>query len=73
LVKRVGTLKHPVQEAEQRLRLKAIPSFDEFQILRFCATNVPPFHFEWVNYDATAKEYSAMLVQLSREYDQRFP
>ena len=68
--------KHPVQEAEeaeQRLRLNAAPSFDEFQILRFRATNVPPFPFEWVNYDETAKEFSAMPVRLSREYDQRFP
>jgi hypothetical protein len=67
--------KHPVQEAdeaEQRLRLKAAPSFDEFQIIRFRATNVAPFPFEWVDYDQTAKEYSAMLVRLSREYDQRF-
>jgi hypothetical protein len=68
--------KHPVQEAEEaedRLKLRAAPSFDEFQVVRFRATNVAPFPFEWVDYDRTAKEYSATLVRLSREYDQRFP
>jgi hypothetical protein len=68
--------KHPVQEAEEaesRLMSRGAPSFDEFQILRFRATNVAPFPFEWADYDQTAKEYSAMLVRLSREYDQRFP
>jgi hypothetical protein len=46
---------------------------DEFQILRFRATNVAPFPFEWVSYERTAKEYSALLVRVSREYDRRFP
>ena len=44
--------KHPVQEAaqaEQRLTAKAQPAFDEFQILRFRATNSKPFPFEWVD------------------------
>jgi len=68
--------KHPIQEAdeaESRLISRAAPSFDEFQVIRFRATNVKPFPFEWADYDQTAKEYSAMLVRLSREYDQRFP
>ncbi len=67
--------KHPIQEAaeaESRILAKAAPAFDEFQVLRFRATNVPPFPFEWVNYTQTAKEYSALLVRLSREYDRRF-
>jgi hypothetical protein len=67
--------KHPIDEAakaEQRVISRAAPSFDEFQILRFRATNVPPFPFEWNNYDQTAKEYSALLVRVSREYDKRF-
>jgi hypothetical protein len=67
--------KHPIDEAakaEQRVISRAAPSFDEFQILRFRATNVPPFPFDWNNYDQTAKEYSALLVRVSREYDKRF-
>jgi hypothetical protein len=67
--------KHPIDEAdeaEQRLLSRAAPSFDEFQILRFRATNVTPFPFEWVDYEQTAKEYSALLVRVSREYDRRF-
>ena len=67
--------KHPSQEAneaERRILQTAISSFDEIQVLRFRATNVPPFPFEWVNYDLTAKEYSALLVRVSREYDRRF-
>ena len=67
--------KHPIQEAaaaEARIEVKAKPAFDEFQILRFRATNSPHFPFEWLNYDQTAKEYGALLVRLSREYDRRF-
>lgn len=68
--------KHPIQEAalaEQRLSELAAPRFDEFQFLRFRATNVPPFPFDWVDYSQTAKEYGALLVRVSREYDRRFP
>ncbi len=68
--------KHPSQEAaeaETRLVSRAAPAFDEFQILRFRATNVDPFPFAWLDYDRTAKEYGALLVRVSREYDRRFP
>lgn len=67
--------KHPIQEAadaESRIALKAAPAFDEFQFLQFRAENVDPFSFEWVNYAQTTKEYGALLLRLSREYDQRF-
>ena len=67
--------KHPAQEAgaaEQRLLARAAPAFDEFQVLRFRASNIAPFAFAWPDYDQTAKEYSALLVRLSREYDRRF-
>ena len=69
------TRKHPAQEAaqtESRVLALAKPAFDEFLVLRFKASNVPPFPFEWVNHEATATEYSALLVRLSREYDRRF-
>ena len=67
--------KHPIQEAaqaEQRLNDKARPAFDEFQILRFCATNAKPYPFEWTDLTTTELEYSALLTRVSREYDRRF-
>jgi hypothetical protein len=68
--------KHPIQEAaqaEQRLNDKARTAFDEFQILRFRATNARPFPFEWVDLVTTEMEYSALLTRTSREYERRFP
>jgi hypothetical protein len=67
--------KHPLQEAaqaEQRLNERARPAFDEFQILRFRATNAKPFPFEWVDLGKTEMEYSSVLTRISREYDRRF-
>ncbi len=67
--------KHPIQEAsqaEQRLKEKASPAFDEFQILRFRATNTRPFPFEWDDLSKTEMEYSSVLTRASREYDRRF-
>jgi hypothetical protein len=68
--------KHPIQEAaeaERRLISRAAEKFDEFQILRFRATNVAPFPFEWVDLKQTSKQYGALLIRVSREYDRRFP
>jgi hypothetical protein len=67
--------KHPNQEAtqaEQRLTEKARPAFDEFQFLRFRATNAKPYPFDWVDLANTEMEYSALLTRVSREYDRRF-
>lgn len=67
--------KHPIQEAskaEQRLNESARSVFDEFQILRFRATNANPFPFEWVDLNVTEMEYSSVLTRVSREYDRRF-
>ncbi|MGI8435698.1 MAG: hypothetical protein ACR2NX_02165 [Chthoniobacterales bacterium] len=67
--------KHPIQEAaqaEQRLREKALSAFDEFQVLRFRATNAKPFPFEWADLSNTEMEYSSVLTRVSREYDRRF-
>jgi hypothetical protein len=67
--------KHPIQEAsdaESRVAHQAKERFDEFQFLRFRATNASPFPFEWVNYSQTINEYSALLLRLSREYDRRY-
>jgi hypothetical protein len=67
--------KHPIQEAveaENRLRDRALPAFDEFLFLRFRAANVPPYPFEWVDYAQTSKEYAALLIRVCRMYDERF-
>lgn len=67
--------KHPIQEAtvaENRIMSEAHPHFFELQIVRFRATNVAPFPFEWVDLGQTEKEYSSLLLRISREYDKRF-
>lgn len=67
--------KHPIQEAEDaisRLRQRAAPSFSEFLILCFEASNTQPHPFSWVDEGETLLEYSALLTRLSREYDRRF-
>ena len=59
-------------EAEVRLVAQAKPSFDEFLILRYRATNAEPYDFEWVDLPATVLDYGAILTRISREYDRRF-
>jgi hypothetical protein len=70
-----GGFLHPYQEAaeaEQRLRADAAPQYDEFLILRFKATNAPPFPFEWANYNDTRLDYASALSRVSARYQQRF-
>lgn len=70
-----GGYKHPSQEAARaidRLERLAKPSFDEFLILRFVATNVEPFPFAWVNESETLLQYSALLTRISNLYETRF-
>lgn len=67
--------RHPVQEASQaesRLLIQARPSFDEFLILRFRASNQAPYAFEWLDLAATSLDYGAILTRISREYNRRF-
>jgi hypothetical protein len=67
--------KHPIQEAEEaelRLIARVRGSFDEFIVLRFEATNVPPHPFSWVDLADTEDHYAASLLRVSREYDLRF-
>ncbi|HUI81137.1 MAG TPA: hypothetical protein VLY24_24600 [Bryobacteraceae bacterium] len=66
---------HPYQdapEAERRLRAQAVPDFDEFLVLRFKATNAPPYPFDWVDYNETRLDYAAALSRISARYQQRF-
>jgi hypothetical protein len=67
--------KHPAQEAPEaisRLERLARPSFDEFLILKFKASNVAPFPFEWVDENETLLSYSALLARVSTLYQRRF-
>jgi hypothetical protein len=54
------------------LQQRAAPTFDEFLILKFIATNTPPHPFSWVDEKQTTLEYSALLTRVSRDYDRRF-
>lgn len=67
--------RHPAQEAdeaERRLMSLAAPNFDEFLILRFVATNQPPFAFSWSKPKGVALDYGAALARISQEYESRF-
>ncbi|HYL34676.1 MAG TPA: hypothetical protein VEV17_02045 [Bryobacteraceae bacterium] len=66
---------HPYQEAaqaERRLRAEAAAHYDEFLVLRFKATNAPPFSFAWVDERGTRLDYGAALTRISARYQQRF-
>lgn len=70
-----GGYLHPAQEAreaEKRLLDKARPAFDEFLLLRFRASNAPPYSFEWLNEKETRLDYGAILARVSKKYDRRF-
>lgn len=70
-----GGYLHPAQEAqeaERRLLEHAKPVFDEFIVLRFRASNAPPYPFEWANEKETQLDYGAILARISKEYDRRF-
>jgi len=78
-----GTRSFPVQrkpqkalqeseETSRRLLEIARPAFDEFMLLRFRATNEPPYPFEWLSLNNTAADYAAALVRIAHEYDDRF-
>jgi hypothetical protein len=67
--------RHPIQEAkeaEARLRARAAPAFDEFLVLRFRATNEPPFSFAWLDQHQTELDYGAILTRILRKYEARF-
>ena len=70
-----GGFLHPFQEApeaERRLRAEVAQEFDEFLVLRFRATNAPPFPFEWVDFKETRLDYAASLSRIFARYQQRF-
>jgi hypothetical protein len=60
-----GGYLHPIQEAEEaerRLLEHAAPSYNEFLVLRYRATNEKPYPFEWVNSEETTLNYAAVLT-----------
>ena len=66
-----GRHKHPFQEADEtisRLRSLAAPSFDEFLILEFSATNSAPYPFSWIDQKKTEMDYGAALARVSRKF-----
>lgn len=66
-----GKYKHPCQEAaetERRVLTEVAPLFDEFLILRFIATNQPPYAFQWADVNRTQSDYGAILVRVSSNY-----
>jgi hypothetical protein len=67
----IGRHKQTIQEApetENRLLSSAASNFDEFLILRFIATNCPPYPFSWVNQKKTAIDYGAILARVSSSF-----
>lgn len=70
-----GGYLHPYQEApeaERRLIAEAAADFDDFLVLRYKATNCPPYPFEWVDLQETRLDYAAVLTRVSSRYQQRF-
>lgn len=66
--------KHPIQEAaevERRIVQLVKPAYDELIILRFRATNIEPFGFEWFDESRTTEEYSTLLARVCRAYGKR--
>ena len=41
------------------------PSLDEFVVLRYRATNEPPYSFEWMSYRDAMLDYAAVLTRIS--------
>jgi hypothetical protein len=66
---------HPYREAakaEARLAHDVASGFNEFLVLRYRATNLEPYPFEWVDLKNTELDYAAILTRISREYTRRF-
>ena len=67
--------RHPYQEAasvEAFIHQEFDSFVDDLLIMRFKATNYPPFVFEWLDGSGTAQDYGATLTRMARDYDSRF-
>jgi hypothetical protein len=70
-----GGFLHPWQEAdeaERRLREEVARDFDEFIVLKFKATNEPPYSCEWANSNEVRLDYAAAATRISAIYQHRF-
>ncbi len=69
-----GGYLHPAQEAveaERRLLEYAAPSYNEFLVLRYTATNQTPYPFAWLDIRETRLNYAAALTRISSAFQQR--
>lgn len=65
----------PAREAPtavDRIHGTVASKFDELLLLRFRATNVPPYPFEWVDEKDTTQTYAAALLRISDIFERRF-
>jgi hypothetical protein len=65
----------PAREAPEfarRIESLVAPEYDELLVLRFRATNVEPFPFEWLDEKQLRQHYRSILVRVSAEYTRRF-
>jgi hypothetical protein len=44
---------------------------DEFLILRYKASNEPPYPFQWVDFGAVTRDYASVLTRISSKYQRR--
>jgi len=69
-----GGYLHPAQEAaeaERRFLEHAAPSYNEFLVLRYMATNESPYPFAWLDVRETRLNYAAALARISSAFQQR--
>lgn len=55
-----------------RIEAEVENHYDELLILRFAATNIEPYDFEWLNKTETERLYGSALVRICAEYERRF-
>jgi hypothetical protein len=65
----------PFREAGEfanRVERSVDSDYDELLILRFEATNMEPYDFQWLNKTESERLYGSALVRISAEYERRF-
>jgi len=65
--------RHPIQEAPEairRLQTRVAPQYDELLILPYSATNEEPFPFSWQSPQTIHEQYGALLLRVSKRYDE---
>jgi hypothetical protein len=72
MIKQIDRVMNDLRNQVIQFKRGGAPEFDEFLMLRFKATNVPPYPFKWVNYKETRLDYAAALSRISARYQQRF-